>query len=126
MLVLEELDDVLAGLHRRVGHDGYLRKCDLTVGRHGLCATRPIPAVGPATPLTAQSWRPLSLAHSRTLTGSGSSCETSPPSIATSLASDDDTNEYCGVVATKKGSPPRLCLFLWARRSCYSQSVQVR
>ncbi len=39
-----------------------------------------------------QDW-PESFSRNRRLTGSGSSSETSPPSIATSLASDDDTNE---------------------------------
>ena len=63
---------------------------------------------------------------SRRFTGSGSSSDTSPPSIATSLASDDDTNEYRGAVATKKVSTPATCLFICAICSSYSKSVPVR
>src|SRR6476469_6069322 len=70
--------------------------------------------------------QPCSLACRRTLTGSGSSSETSPPSVATSLASDDDTNEYRGVVATKNVSTPAMCLFICAICSSYSKSVPVR
>src|SRR5581483_8395771 len=67
-----------------------------------------------------------SLAASRRFTGSGNRADTSPPSPATSFASDDDTNEYCGVVATKKVSTPAMCLFICAICSSYSKSVPVR
>src|ERR1700733_6833350 len=67
-----------------------------------------------------------SFLRNRRFTDSGSSSDTSPPSIATSLANDDDTNEYCGAVATKKVSTPAMCLFICAICSSYSKSVSVR
>ena len=60
----------------------------------GCCTNRGLPEDGRS--------QFLSLSRKRTFTGSGSNSETSPPRDATSLASDVDTNEYIGVVATKK------------------------
>lgn len=63
-------------------------------GRLRLCRT--IGACGGAI----QPLRAATFSATRRLVASGSSADTSPPSPATSLANDDLTNEYCGVVAT--------------------------
>lgn len=65
------------------------------------CGHRPRPDWGCRRSDRWAGQRAASLAASRRFTGSGNRSETSPPIEATSLASDDDTNEYRGLVATK-------------------------
>src|SRR5437867_6965103 len=69
---------------------------------------------------------PPSFSASRSATTAGTSPETSPPYLATSLTRDEDRNDQFGAVVMNRVSTPDRLRFIWAIWISYSKSVTAR